>query len=154
MILSLVVSVAIALASSGSTVQPQKSPAGPTPDEKAIHDYVLTVDKVEKYASFMKRIQTGGADPAVAAEMQKIRDMNVYNVEKADMMAKSPKLASLFTGSGITPRDFVLLPLTIMSAAVVAQYPEQGATKMAYVTPQQVQFYKDHKADLEKWGLQ
>jgi hypothetical protein len=153
MILSLLVSVAIAFASSGSTVQPRKSPAGPTPDEKAIHDYVLTVDKAEKYAAFMKKIQTGGADPAVAAEMQKIRDVNAYNVEKADMMARSPKLASLFTGSGITPRDFVLLPLTIMSARVVAQNPQSSA-KMPYVTPQQVQFYKDHQADLEKWGLQ
>ena len=153
MLLSLVASVAIALASSAS-VEPQKSSAGPTPDEKAIHDYVLTVDKAEKYAAFMKKFQTATPDPAAAAEMQKIRDVNAYNVEKADMMAKSPKLAALFTGSGITPRDFVLLPLTIMSAAVVAQYPQQGSTKMSYVTPDQVQFYKAHKGDLEKWGLQ
>lgn len=154
MFLSVTAFVAIALASSGSPVQPQKSSTGPTPDEKAIHDYVLTVDKAEKYAAFMKKFQTAAPDPAVAAEMQKIRDVNAYNVEKADMMAKSPKLAALFAGSGITPRDFVLLPLTIMSAAAVAQYPERAATRMPYVTPNQVQFYKDHKADLEKWGLQ
>lgn len=152
MFLSLIASVALTLAASGP-VQPPKS-GGPTPDEQAIHQYVLTVDKAEKYAAFMKKIQTASADPGVAAEMQKIRDVNAYNVEKADMMAKSPKLSALFSGSGITPRDFVLLPLTIMSAAVVAQYPQQGSTKMSYVTPQQVQFYKDHKADLEKWGLQ
>lgn len=153
MFLSLAASVAIAFVTT-SPVQPQKTPAGPTPDEKAIHDYVLTVDKAEKYAAFMKKFQAAAPDPAVAAEMQKIQDVNAYNVEKADMMAKSPKLSALFAGSGITPRDFVLLPLTIMSAAVVAQYPQQGSTRMPYVTPQQVQFYKDHKGDLQKWGLQ
>jgi hypothetical protein len=69
------------------------------------------------------------------------------------MMEKSPHLAALFKTLNITPREFVLIPLTIMSAGVAAQYPAQAAAKLSYVTPAQIQFFKDHQADLEKWGM-
>ncbi len=126
----------------------------PTPDERAMHEYVLTVDKVQKYADLMKKVQQGGVDPAVSAEMQKITDVDAYNVEKADMMAKSPKLMAVFGGSGLTPRDFVLIPLTVMSASMAAQYPDRAAKTMPYITPEQIKFVKEHKADFAKWGLQ
>ena len=143
----------LAVSSPGFAQAGARKTEGPTPDEKAMHDYVLTVDKMQKYGGLMKKVQQSNGDPAVAAEMQKITDVDAYNVEKADMMAKSPKLMALFGGTGLTPRDFVLIPLTIMSAGTVAQNPSAAAT-MPYITPAQVQFYKDHKADLAKWGLQ
>ncbi|MGH9408472.1 MAG: hypothetical protein ACRD1V_03375 [Vicinamibacterales bacterium] len=129
---------------------------GMDPDEAAMHEFVLTADKCERYAAAAKKIeafQTSPPDPATAGEMQKVQEANVYNVQKAEMMEKSPHLAALFKTLNITPREFVLVPLTIMSAGVAAEYPAQAAAKLSYVTPAQIQFLKDHQADLEKWGL-
>jgi len=130
-----------------------KNAAGFDPDEQAMHDYVLTVDGCQRYGQAMQKVQGMQQDPAVAAEMRKVQDANVYNVEKAAMIEKSPKLAAAFKTLGISPRDFVLIPLTVMSAGVAAQYPDRAAKTMPYVTSQQVQFVKDHKDDLERWGL-
>src|SRR6202165_871830 len=68
---------------------------GPNPDEPAIHDYVLTMDKIRKYADVAKRLEAAAkSDPALAAEMKKIEDADVYNVDKAAMVEKSPGLAA------------------------------------------------------------
>jgi hypothetical protein len=127
----------------------------PTPDETAVHDYVLSMDNVTRYAEAMKKIQAGGPPPAASAEMQKIQAANVYSVEKADMMAKSPQVAAAFKALGITPRDFVLLPLTVQLAGTIASAGDNPKMKAAfsYITAAQIQFVKDHKADLEKAGL-
>jgi len=64
---------------------------GPNPDEPAIHDYVLTMDKIKKYADVAKRLEAAAkSDLATAAEMKKIEDADVYNVDKAAMMENHP----------------------------------------------------------------
>ena len=126
----------------------------PDPDETAMHDYVLTVDKAERYADVVRKFQTMRPDPATAAELQKINKADVYNVEKAAMMEKSPQIMAMFKQLNFTPRDFVLIPLAVQTASFAASAPNGGGAAFAYVNPVNIAFVKAHKADLEKWGLQ
>src|SRR5260370_27517178 len=92
---------------------------GPNPDEPAIHDYVLTMDKIKKYADVTKRLEAAAkSDPALAAAMKKIEEADDYNLYKAAMLEKSPRLAAALNSSDITARDFVLTPLTAFTAAI------------------------------------
>ena len=48
---------------------------GPDPDESAIHDFILNMDMVNKYAAVSKKLQAAaGSDPVMTAEMKKIED--------------------------------------------------------------------------------
>ena len=48
-----------------------------------IHDYVLTMDKVYKYADVSKKGKAREVRSPLTAEMKKNRSMNGYSVEKA-----------------------------------------------------------------------
>lgn len=132
-----------------------KPMGGLDPDETAMRDYVLTVDKAQRYMDITRKMEAAGQqDPALAAEMQKVQDTNVYNVEKATLVEKSPHLAAFFKSANFPPRDFVLVPLAIGTAAVAASMPDNGGPALAYVNRANIQFVKDHKDDLKKWGFQ
>lgn len=159
--MALVISMMTLTLGSSALARAQAGPKttnGLDPDQAAVHDYVLTVDKCERYAAAAKKLdalQQHPPDPATAAEMQKIQEANVYNVQKADMMEKSPHVASIFKTLNITPRDYVLVPLTLTltSSLIESAGNPKLQAEFSYITPAQIQFVKDHQADLEKWGL-
>ena len=127
---------------------------GPNPDEPAIHDYVLTMDKIKKYAEVAKRLEAAAkSDPAMAAEMKKIEEADVYNVDKAAMMEKSPQLAAALSRHDITARDFVLTPLTAFTAAIGIAAEDAKKEPPAYINPTNIKFVRDHKEELEKLNL-
>ncbi len=128
--------------------------SGPTPDETAVHDYILTVEKAQRYQEVATKFEEAGEkDADLKAELEKVSATNVYNVEKIALLEKSPHAAAWFKRMNYPIRDFVLLPLTAMSAGLAATLPENGRAKLPYVNPVNIQFCKDHKADLKKWGL-
>ena len=124
------------------------------PDEPAIHDYILTMDKVQKYADVA---QKGGAaaqsDAALAAEMKKVQDTDVSNLEKAAMMEKSPKIAAFLKSNNYTARDFVLTPMTVLTASMAVSAEDQKGKAPAFVNPANIKFVRDHRAELEKMNL-
>jgi hypothetical protein len=127
---------------------------GPNPDEPAIHDYVLTMNKIKKYADVAKRLEAAAkSDPAIAAEMKKIEDADVYNVDKAAMMEKSPRVAAALKSNDITARDFVLTPMTAFTAAIGIAAEDAKKQPPAYVNPTNIKFVRDHKEELEKLNL-
>ncbi|HEX9366854.1 MAG TPA: hypothetical protein VF921_09510 [Vicinamibacterales bacterium] len=132
-----------------------KPTGGLDPDETAMRDYVLTVDKAQRYMDVARKMEGAGQqDPALAAEMKRVQDTDVYNVEKAGLVEKSPHLAAFFKTVNFSPRDFVLVPLAIGTAAAAASMPDNGGPAFAYVNRANIQFVKDHKDDLKKWGFQ
>jgi hypothetical protein len=127
---------------------------GPNPDEPAIHDYVLTMDKIKKYADVAKRLEAAAkSDPAIAAEMKKIEDADVYNVDKAAMIEKSPRVAAALHSYDIAARDFVLTPMTAFTAAIGIAAEDAKKPPPAYVNPTNIKFVRDHKEELEKLNL-
>lgn len=126
----------------------------PNPDEPIIHDYVLTMDKVYKYADVSKKGEAAAkSDPALAAEMKRIGDMNGYNVEKADMMEKSPHIAAFLKSNGMTARDFVFIPMTAFTAALGIAAEDAKKQPPAFINAANINFVRDHKDELEKLSL-
>ena len=127
---------------------------GPNPDEPAIHDFILTMDKVNKYAALSKKLQAAaGSDPVMAAEMKKVEDTDVYLMEKAALMEKSPHTAAFLKANGMTAREFVLIPMTVITAGMANATQDLKGKPPAFVNPANMQFARDHKADLEKLEL-
>src|ERR1700730_12206566 len=91
---------------------------GANPDEAVIHDYILTMDKVRKYAEMDQKVEEESiADPSFAADLQKIEEASVRNVRKAAMIEESPRLAAFFKSNGATALEFFFTPLTVLTAA-------------------------------------
>lgn len=146
--------LASTLAFTGLAALGQKKPQKPDPDEPAIHDYILTMDRVQLYANAVKEIEAGAKDPAVTAEGKKVQDFNGYNVEKARMIETScPHLNAWIKAHGMTAQEFVILPMTLITAGMAEYGQEQGGKMPAFVNPANIQFVKDHKAELEKMGI-
>jgi hypothetical protein len=145
--LAFVVSIA-----SFSRVQAAKHAAqGPNPDEAAIHDYILTIDKVNSYAVLSKKLQAAaGSDPAMAAEMKKVEETDVYMVERAALIEKSPHTAAFLKANGMSAREFVLIPMTAVTAAIAASAQDAKSKPPAFVNPANIQFVRDHRAELKK----
>jgi hypothetical protein len=131
-----------------------KKDDGPNPDEPAIHDYVLTMPKIQKYSETVKKLNDAGkTDPVMVAEMKKISDFDGYNVQKAAMIDKSPHLSAFLKANGLTGRDFVMTPMVGLTAALAVAAQDLKADPPAFVNPANIQFVREHKAELEKYNL-
>jgi hypothetical protein len=128
--------------------------AGPNPDEPAIHDFILTMAKIQKYSEVAKKLnQSGKSDPVMVAEMKKISDTDTYNVNKAAMIDKAPHLAAFLKANGMTGKEFVFTPMTVLTAAMATAAQDMKAQTPEFVNPANIQFVRDHKAELEKYNL-
>jgi hypothetical protein len=134
---------------------PKAHDAGkPSPDEPAIHDFVLTLDNVHKYAEVAKHAQAAAAtDKALAAEMKTIGETDAYNVEKAALMEKSPHVAAFLKSHGMTAREFVLIPMTLLTAGLAMAAEDMKGKPPAFVNPVNVKFVREHRAEIEKLHL-
>lgn len=127
---------------------------GPNPDEPAIHDFILNMNEINKYAEVSKKLQAaGGSDPVMAAEMKKVEDTDVYLMEKAKLIDKSPHTAAFLKANGMTAREFVLIPMTVVTAGMATAAQDLKGKPPAFVNPVNMQFVRDHRAELEKLEL-
>jgi hypothetical protein len=124
---------------------------GADPDESAIHDFILTMDKVNQYAAVSKKLQASAAgDPVMAAEMKKVEETDIPNVEKAALIEKSPHTAVFLKANGVTAREFILIPMTVVTAGIAVAALDAKGKPPAFVNPVNIQFVRDHRAELEK----
>jgi hypothetical protein len=127
---------------------------GASADELVIHDYILTMDKIKAYSAFSQKAQSAAqADPALAAEMQKISEADVSNVDKVAMIEKAPHVSAYFKNNGMTPKDFVFTPMTALTAALAMAAEDAKKQPPNYINPVNIKFVRDHKAELEKMSL-
>jgi hypothetical protein len=143
---------AFLLAASFCQAQSAKHSAkGPDPDESAIHDFILSMDKVNQYAAVSKKLRASAAgDPVMAAEMKKVEGADIPNVEKAALIEKSPRTAAFLKVNGITAREFVLIPMTVVTAGIAVAALDAKGKPPAFVNPVNIQFVRDHRTELEK----
>jgi hypothetical protein len=120
-------------------------------DNKTLHDYVLTMPKVKAYETATENLTTAAkADAALKAEGDKASEEPDKTF--ADIKAKfahHPRLYAFYAKQGLSVDDAVLIPLTLMSACTVAQYPQIAAKMADSVSPGQVAFCKQNMAALK-----
>jgi len=71
-------------------------------------------------------------------------------VERAALIEKSPHTAAFLKTNGMSAREFVLIPMTAVTAAIAAAAQDAKGKPPAFVNPANIQFVRDHRAELKK----
>ncbi|HEY3639274.1 MAG TPA: hypothetical protein VGK90_14090 [Rhizomicrobium sp.] len=122
-------------------------PAG----DKALHDYVLTMDKVKQYeAASTATAAAAASDPSIKAESDKM----ATEPEKtfADVLVKLDRHARLyafFAKQGLSKTDAVALPIALMDACSAVEYPQIAAKLASRISQSQIAFCKAHQPELK-----
>ena len=146
--------VVLSIASFSPAQSGKRAAKAPNPDEPAMHDYILTMDRVNRYAAVSQKLRAAAAgDPVMAAEMKKIEDADVYNVEKAALIDNAPHTAAWLRSSGMSAREFVLIPMTALTAGLASAAQDAKGKPPAFVNPSNIQFVRDHRSELRKLEL-
>jgi hypothetical protein len=119
-------------------------------DQKAMHDYSLSMAKVDAMGAAMGDFKKMGANGAALLKRQKA----IYDAAKsiADMEAKlgaDAQIMAVYKAHGLSVADAVLMPFVLMYAGTVAAYPTTAPQLAQSTSPQQVGFYKQHQKDLK-----
>jgi hypothetical protein len=123
-----------------------------TGDEQAIHDYILTMDKISKYFEVApKLMEATKTDPALAVEVNKIGDSDVPNLEKVLMAQQSPHIAAFLKNNGITEREFVMTPLTLFSTQAAIQGQMNHKPIPDFVNRVNLKFFQEHQGEILKY---
>ena len=139
--------LAVLLMSGSTGAAELKDPAG----DKAMREYVLTLPKVKAFEA------AGEALEAATEKDQSLKDEgekmdNEPDKTFADLKAKivhHPRFYAFFSKEGLSQDDAVLIPLTLITACSVAQYPQIAEKLSDRVSPSQIAFCKENKAALE-----
>jgi hypothetical protein len=125
-------------------------------DEAAIHDYILTMPKIETYAAASKDMAAVQKDPAIASEANRLEaDEKSSMLEKVRMIETTcPHMNAWIKAHGMNAREFMLIPMTLMTTGLAAYAKDQGGKDVAFVNPVNIAFYRQHKADIEKLNIQ
>ncbi len=123
-------------------------PAG----DKAMHDYVLTMPKVEAYGTATEALATAmKKDAALADEAAKSGDEPDQTLEQLRAkLDRHPKLFAFYAREGLSKDDAVLLPLALINGVSVVEYPQLEEKMKAVVSPDQIAFCKAHLEELKK----
>ena len=146
--------VLLALAATAGA-QKKATSAAEQADETAIRDYVLTMPKVQAYAAASKEMAAARKDPALAAEAKRLEaDDKASMLEKVRMIETScPHIDAWIRQHGMTPREFLLTPMTLMTVGFAELAKQQGGKVPDFISPANLQFYEQHKAEIEKLDI-
>jgi hypothetical protein len=130
----------------GATLPAQAGNISPA-DAKTLHDYTLSMDKVKAMQAAQDDI---GKDPSL--KNQSLNGAHSIAQMQA-MIGGNPRLISVYSRHGLSAADVVLMPLTLMSAGVAAEYPSAAAKLSDRTSPAQIAFFKAHEKELKatKW---
>jgi hypothetical protein len=121
-------------------------------DKKVLVSYTLTMPKLVAYDKSTAALKAAEAkDPSLAkdhaaAASEHTKDMNGEFAK----MDHHPRTYAFFQKNGLSKQDAILIPLTLMSACMVAQYPSAAAGMADQVSPAQAAFCKTNMGAINK----
>jgi len=123
-------------------------------DHQAIASHRLTMDNISKTAVAAGKLRELEKDPQLKAMMMTKEEAKSLQDVIAKMDA-TPQIRSAVEGSGLTSREFMLTVMSLASTRSAAKLAAMGgeAAKAAATlptSPQNLQFYAAHEADIEK----
>jgi len=125
------------------------------PDELEINHYVLKIERVREYRQVFDKFSAATeSDPTIRAERQEVSKKDAYAVEKARMIdAECPRMRELITQNGFTAREFIFLPLTLLTAEAAADAEDEGLEPGDFINPVNITFVREHVAELKELQL-
>jgi hypothetical protein len=126
---SFALAVFLLLGISASAAQEDKASAQVEAEKNEVKNFVLTSDKLDKYAAAVNAIRkVQKDDPALKKKMDDDNAKNPSNTI-ADSVAnieKYPPVANALESAGLPPRDFVVMTYTLINAAAEVQRKKAG----------------------------
>ncbi len=145
---SFALAAAVALSFVG-TAQAKSDDVSPA-DSKAMHDYVLSMDKIKAMGAAVDEFK---AHPGMQAQAKAVGDSSKSIAEMEAKVQGNPQLMAVYSHHGLNAADAVVMPFVLMYAGMCVQYPTMAASLAEQTSPAQIAFYKAHQAELKnlKW---
>lgn len=119
-------------------------------DAKEVADYVLTDAALEKYTRAVRSLQP------LKEQMPQTCEGDEHSKSLNDQAAKMdsvPGVKSALKAAGMTSREYLVVSFSVFQSGMAAWALDQpGGTLPPGTKPANVNFYRAHKAELEKLG--
>ena len=124
-------------------------------DEKAVHDFKLSTSTIDKLLDAGSKLEVAVAkDPSMQKESSMGGKRSID--ENVTVMQSHPEAVAILKSAGLSPKEFLVGTLALMTAASWAsmkkQYPETQAQAPApaYVNPDNLKFVENHPEVMQK----
>ena len=121
-------------------------------DQKALQEYDLTTGKIDKLMAVgqkMKAYAQAHPDVRQKGDFMRGKDLD----ESIKSIESKPELVSMMKSEGVSPRDFVLGTMSLMTAGMWAEmsksYP--NAQMPPEINAKNVKLLQDHPEIIQKW---
>jgi len=119
-------------------------------DKKAMHDYTLSMPKVQAMGAALDDFQKmSKSDPSLNKEAHNVGDSSKTIAEMEAKIASNPKMMAVYRAHGLSPADAVLMPFVLMYAGMIVEYPSAGAKLSDETSPAQIAFFKQNEKALK-----
>ncbi|HXN98788.1 MAG TPA: hypothetical protein VN881_06910 [Candidatus Acidoferrales bacterium] len=115
-----------------AAAQEDKAAAQIDAEKNEVKNFVLTTDKLDKYAAAVKAIRKAqNDDPALKKQMDDDNSRNPSNTiaDSVTTIGKYPAITSALKGAGLPPRDFVVMTYTLINSAAAVHMKKAGTIK-------------------------
>jgi hypothetical protein len=112
--------------------QEEKSSTQVEAEKNEVKNFVLTADKLDKYADAVKAIRkVQKDDPALKKQMDDDNSKNPSNTIAGSVatIEKYPPVVNALKSAGLAPRDFVVMTYTLINSAAAVHMKRAGAIK-------------------------
>lgn len=119
-------------------------------DKKAMHDYVLSMDKVKAMGAALNDFQKlAKKDPSLDAQGHGIGDNSKSIAEMEARISANSKIMSVYRAHGLSAADAVVMPFVLMYAGMAVEYPQTAAKLSSETSPQQIAFFRQNEKALK-----
>jgi hypothetical protein len=115
-----------------AAAQEGKSSAQLEAEKNEVKNFVLTADKLDKYADAVKAIRkVQKDDPTLKKQMDDDNSKNPSNTIAGSVatIQKYPAITNALKSAGLPPRDFVVMTYTLINAAAEVQMKKAGTVQ-------------------------
>jgi hypothetical protein len=112
--------------------QDEKTAAQVEAEKNEVKNFVLTSDKLDKYAEALKAMRkVQKDDPALKKQMDDDNSKNPSNTIAGSVatIEKYPPVVTALKSAGLSPRDFVVMTYTLINSAAAVHMKKVGAIK-------------------------
>jgi hypothetical protein len=112
--------------------QDEKTAAQVEAEKNEVKNFVLTSDKLDKYAEALKAMRkVQKDDPALKKQMDDDNSKNPSNTIAGSVatIEKYPPVVTALKSAGLSPRDFVVMTYTLINSAAAVHMKKLGAIK-------------------------
>ena len=114
------------------------------PGDKLLHDYVLSMPKIQAYdRAYKTLVAAAHADPSLRADSAAMSaELDPTVADTIAKMDHHPRVYAFFQKQGLSKNEAALLPIVLMNACMAVQYPAIAKQMADTVAPGQIDFCK------------